>query len=153
MAKFDPKHLSRLDWLVVGSAGVALICLFLPWYGGSFGGFSASISGWSTSYGWLGGLLIVAAGAYLAMQRSEVDLSRVPLTPAVVVLGASALGTLIVLLRWLTLPSGHAGFAGVTVFSYGPRVGIVLAIIAGAVQVGASIALLRSSGEKLPWAK
>jgi hypothetical protein len=41
----------------------------------------------------------------------------------------------------------------VTVFSYGPRVGIVLAIIAGAVQAGSSIALFLKSGEKLPWAQ
>jgi hypothetical protein len=153
MAKFDAKHLSRLDWAVVGAAGVALISLFLPWYGASAGGFSASVSGWSTGYGWFGGVLIIAAGAYLAMHRSEANLSRVPLSPSVVVLAASGLGTLIVVLRWLTLPRGHAGIGGVAFFSYGPRVGIFLTIIAGVVQVGAAIALFRTSGEKLPWAK
>jgi hypothetical protein len=153
MAKFEAKRLSRLDWAVVGAAGLSFISLFLPWYGASYGGFSFSVSGWSTSYGWLGGLLIIAAGAYLAMQRSEVNLTRVPITPAVVVLGAAGLGALIVVLRWITLPSGHAGVGGVTVYSYGPRVGIFLTIIAGLVQVGAAIALFRASGEKLPWAK
>jgi len=92
MAKFDAKRLSRGDWAVVGAAAVSFISLFLPWYGASYGFFSASVSGWSTSYGWLGGLLIIAAGVYLALLRSEVNLAKMPLTPAVVVLGAAALG-------------------------------------------------------------
>ena len=150
MAKFDAKRFSRMDWAVVGAAGVSFICLFLPWYGASYGFYSASVSGWSTSYGWLGGLLIIAAGVYLALLRSEVNLAKMPLTPAVVVLGAAALGTLIVVLRWITLPSGHYGLVG---YSEGPRVGIYLTIIAGVVQVVAAVGLFRSSGEKLPWAK
>jgi hypothetical protein len=150
MANFDAKKFSRRDWAVVGAAAVSFICLFLPWYGASYGFFSASVSGWSTSYGWLGALLIIAAGVYLALYRSEVNLAKVPVTPAVVVLGAAVLGTLIVILRWITLPSGHAGITG---FSYGPRVGIYLTIVAGVVQVVAAVALFRSSGEKLPWAK
>ena len=150
MAKFNAKRFSRMDWAVVGAAGVSFICLFLPWYGASYGFYSASVSGWSTSYGWLGGLLIIAAGVYLALHRSEVNLAKVPATPAVIVLGAAVLGTLIVILRWITLPSGHAGITG---FSYGPRVGIYLTIIAGVVQVVAAVGLFRSSGEKLPWAK
>ena len=80
-------------------------------------------------------------------------MSVVPLTPAVVVLGAATLGALIVIICWITLPSGHAGVGGVTVYSYGPRVGIFLTIIAGLVQVGAALALFRASGEKLPWAE
>ena len=151
MAKFDAKRLSRLDWAVVGAAGVSFISLFLPWYGASSGVFSASVSGWSTSYGWFGALLIIAAGVFLALQRSQVNLNSVPVTPAVVVLGAAVLGTLIVVIRWITLPSGHAGIGGVTIYSYGPRVGIFLTILAGLVQVAAAVALFRASGEKLPW--
>ena len=141
MAKFDTKRLSRLDWAVIGAAGLSFISLFLPWYGFSLGAFSVSVSGWSTSYGWLGGLLIIAAGVYLAMVRSEVNLSNMPVTPAVVVLGAAALGTLIVIIRWISLPSG-----------LGARIGIYLTIVAGLVQGGGAIALFRASGEKLPWA-
>ncbi|MGD0441805.1 MAG: hypothetical protein ABSB52_14420 [Acidimicrobiales bacterium] len=150
MASFDAKKFSRRDWAIVGAAGLGFICLFLPWYGWSAGPYSFSVSGWSTSYGWLGGLLIIVAGVYLALLRSDVDLAKMPLTPAVVVLGAAALGTLIVVLRWITLPSGHLGLVG---YSYGPSVGIYLTIVAGIVQVVAAVALFRSSGEKLPWAK
>lgn len=150
MAKFDTKRFSRLDWAVVGAAGLSFIALFLPWYGFTAGVFSASVDGWSTSYGWLGALLIIAAGVYLALQRSEANLSAIPLTPAVVVLGAAALGTFIVIIRWITLPSGHA-VSGI--YSYGPRVGIFLTILAGLVQVGAAAVLFKASGEKLPWAQ
>ena len=141
MAKFDSTSISKQDWGVIGAGGLVFISLFLPWYGVSLGIYSASVSGWGTSYGWLGGLLIIAAGVYLLALRSKVDLSKMPLGPGVVVLGASALGTLIVALRWLTLPGG-----------VGPRVGIILTLILGLVQVFFAMKLFRASGEKLPWA-
>jgi hypothetical protein len=151
MATFEMKRLSTLDRVVVGAAIVGLISLFLPWYGASSLGISASVTGWSTSYGWLGALLIVAAGVYLVLHRSAVDLSRVRYGPAVVVLGASVIGTVIVAIRWASLPRGHAGVQGVTVVSYGPRAGIVIALIVGIVQALCALSLFRASGEKLPW--
>jgi hypothetical protein len=152
MAKFDTKAISRTDWGVIGAGGLAFISLFLPWYGFSSGIYSASVSGWSTSYGWLGALLIIGSGAYLLALRSQVDLSKVKLGPAVIVLAASGLGTLIVALRWLTLPSGHGSLSGISIYSYGPRIGIILTLIVGIVQVACSLKLFRASGEKLPWA-
>jgi hypothetical protein len=153
VAKFDSKNLSTQDRVVIGAAAIALIALFLPWYGATAGAFGGSVSGWSTSYGWLGGLLIVAAGALVLAHRSGADTSRLRFTPAVLVLGTSALGTLIVLIRWVTLPSGHYGVGGVSVLSYGPRVGIILTIIVGLVQVVTALMMFRSSGEEFPWAK
>lgn len=157
MATFDAKRLSTIDRVVVVAAAIALISLFLPWYGASTsglaGGFSASVTGFSTSYGWLGGLLIVGAGIYLVLQRSQVEVPRLGAGPAVVVLGASAIGTVIVILRWLSLPRGHGGVAGVASYSYGPRVGIWLTSIVGIVQLVCALSLFRSSGEKLPWSQ
>jgi hypothetical protein len=153
MAKFDSKSISTRDWVVIGAGGLAFISLFLPWYGVSTSIYGVSISGWSTSYGWLGGLLIIAAGAYLLALRSQVDLSKLPLGPGVIVLGASLHGTLIVALRWLTLPSGHGGVTGLDNYSYGPRIGIILTLIVGIAQVVFALQLFRASGEKLPWAQ
>jgi hypothetical protein len=152
MVKFDSKSISLPDWGVIGAAGIAFISLFLPWWGssGSFGGIS--VNAWGTSYGWLGGLLIIGAGAYLLALRSQVDLSKLPLGPGVIVLGAASLGTLIVALRWLTLPSGHGGVSGIYTYSIGPGVGIILTLIVGIVQVVCAVRLFRASGEKLPWA-
>jgi hypothetical protein len=149
MAAFDAKKLSPLDWAVGGAGLLALISLFLPWWGASFGPFSSSVSGWSTSYGWLGAILIIAAGAYLVAQRSGVNLGKLPVGPAVIVLGAATLGALIVILRWITIPSGSNGIAG---FSYGPRIGLYFTLLAGIVQAVCAFLLFRASGEPLPWA-
>lgn len=153
MAKFDAKAVSRDDWGVIGAGGVALICLFLPWYGVSSGPFSVSESGFSTGYGWLGALLIIASGLYLLALRSQVDLSKMPTGPGVAVFGASVVGTVLVILRWLTLPSAHGGVTGVPAYrySYGPRVGIILTLLVGLVQVFFAMRFFRASGEKLPW--
>lgn len=151
MAALDPKRLSRTDWLVVGAGAVALVALFLPWFGVSALGFSASVSGWSTSYGWLGGALIVLTGGFLALARSDVDVSGFPLSPALAVLAGAGVGTVIVLLRWITMPRAHAGLGGTTLVSYGPRLGIWLTMVVGVVQVVGAVALFRQSGETLPF--
>lgn len=151
MASFDLNRYSTQEKVLAGAAIVAFIALFLPWYGASVGGFSATVSGWSTSYGWLGGLLLVLAGVYLVLLRSQVDLTKMPVTPMVIITGLAMLGTLIVAIRWLTLPSGHGGVDGIVSYSYGPQVGIFLALIAGLVESALGVVLFRSSGEKLPW--
>lgn len=153
MASLDLKKLSRIDQVIAGAGVLALIALFLPWYGVSVTGYSASVSGWSTSYGWLGALLIVAAGAAVILQRSATQMPRLPVGPAVLVLGLSVIGTVVVILRWATLPRGSGGVAGIAGYSYGPRVGIWIALIVGVVQAVAAIRLFRSSGEVLPWAE
>ncbi|MGO9911041.1 MAG: hypothetical protein ACLPQS_07760, partial [Acidimicrobiales bacterium] len=147
-AAFDVKNLSTLDRIVAGASVLALILLFLPWYGFSDGIYSASVSGWSTSYGWFGALLIIAAGVYLVLQRSGVNFGGIPVSPALVVLAASGLGTVIVALRWLTVPRG-----GVLGFSYGPRFGMIGTLIVGIVQAVCAFLVFRATGEALPWAK
>jgi hypothetical protein len=144
MAKFDINKFSTIDKVLGGAAALAVISLFLPWR--NYGPFSQSSFG--TGYGWLGGLLIIAAGVYLVLQRSGVDLSKVPAPPSVIILGASALGTLIVLLRWIFIGSyGGYSFRG---FSAGA--GLIIAVICGVVEVVCALMTFRSSGDKLPWA-
>lgn len=147
---FDPKRLSRLDWGVLGAGAIAFIALFLPWYGVSVEGFSASVSGWNTSYGWLGGLLLVAAAVWFLLWKSESALPKAPLTPLAVTTGVSALGLLVVIIRWATLPRGGGGPLGRS-FNYGPRAGIWIAVIVGIVEVACASVLLVRSGEQLPW--
>lgn len=149
MSQLDLSRLSRLDWVVAGASVLTLIALFLPWYGASYAGFSASVDGWSTSYGWLGALLIIAAGALLVLQRSGRSIQIQGIGPVLLILGIAALGTLIVIIRWITLPSGH-GAALVTSYSYGPRIGIYLALILGIAQCVAALRLFRASGEVIP---
>jgi hypothetical protein len=148
MAQFDIKKLDTSDRIVVGMGVLTLICLFLPWYGVSAGPYSASVSGFSTSYGWLGAILIIVAAGYLAALRSGSNVPKIAYGPGVTVLGLSLIGTIIVILRWITIPKG--GFAG---YSYGPEFGMYLTILAGVVQVILAFRLFKSSGESLPWEK
>ncbi|HEY5121504.1 MAG TPA: hypothetical protein VII84_07995, partial [Acidimicrobiales bacterium] len=62
MAAIDMKKLTTIDRVIAVAAAIALISMFLPWYGASSGVFSESVSGFGSGYGWLGALLIVAAG-------------------------------------------------------------------------------------------
>jgi hypothetical protein len=153
MAVIDMKKLTTIDRVIVGASLVALISMFLPWYGASSSAFSTSVSGFGSGYGWIGSLLVVAAGTYLALLRSGNNVPRTSMGPGVIVLGLSLIGTLLVAFRWLALPSGSAGIAGVTYFNYGPRMGIIITLIAAIVQVICSFTLFRRSGESLPWAK
>jgi hypothetical protein len=146
---FDWKKYSTADKVIAITGLIALIALFLPWEGVSSGPFSASVSGFSTSYGWLGALLIVAAGAYIFFSRAGSNMPKFSYGPGVIVLGLSALGTLIVIIRWLTLP--RASFDG-GAYSYGPRVGIFLVLIAGIIQAIFALRLFQASGEAVPWA-
>ncbi len=152
MATFDVKKLSNLDKVIVGAGGLALISLFLPWYGVSSSFYSASVSGWSTSYGLLGALLITVVGLFVMMQRSDVNVPKMAVGPAVIVLGASVLGVLLILIRWVTLPSGSVHVSGVESYSYGADAGLFIALIAGIAQAFCAFKLFRSSGEALPWA-
>jgi hypothetical protein len=152
MAAFDWKKLSTTDRVIAITALIALISLFLPWYSWSGGGYSASAGGFSTGYGWLGALLVVAAGVYVVALRSGSNMPKTSYGPGVLVLGASLIGTIIVAIRWITLPRGSYGAGGVG-FHYGPGFGLILALIACIVQAVFAVRMFRSSGEALPWAK
>jgi len=153
MAAFDWKKLSTADRVISIAGLIALIALFLPWYGFSSTYYSASVSGFGSGYGWLGGLLVVAAAGYLVLLRSGTNLPKTSIGPAVIVLGASAIGTVIVALRWLTLPRGSYGGVDGTGFSYGARIGIYIVLIAAVVELVFSFRLFKASGESLPWTK
>jgi hypothetical protein len=150
--QFDAKKFSRLDWAIVGGAAIAFISGFLPWWGykGSLDIYGGSISGWSAGFtAWAGVLLLTAAGVYHFLRRSNVSLPTPYVGPAVLVAGAAALGLLLVIIRWITLPSVPSALSGVI----GTRYGIWFALIAGAVEVAAAVVVLRASGEPMPWAE
>jgi hypothetical protein len=146
---FDVKKLDKLDWGVLAAGGIAFIALFLPWYGASVGGFSATVSGWSAGYGLLGALLLIAAAVFFLLLRAEVNLPKLPVTPLIIILAASALGLLLVVIRWISLPRGGGGVGGLH-YSYGGRVGIWIEVVAGVVEVVSAVLLFRKSGESLP---
>jgi hypothetical protein len=149
---FDLGRLNTTDRVIVGGAVVVFVSAFLPWWGysGPLAIYSASVMGWSAGFtAWAGIVLLVAAGAYVVLLRSEVKLPNANVGRAVLVAGAAVIGFVLVLLRWLTMPRVSAGLAG----SIGPRYGLWLAVLAGLVETAAAVVALRASGEPLPWAK
>lgn len=143
-------RLSNVDRCIGVGAAIVFLAGFLPWWGytGPVHIYGASISGWSSGFtAWAGILVLTAAGALHIARASNVRVPDLPLGPAVAVAGTASLGLLLVVIRWLTLPSVHAGLAG----SVGPRYGIWIAIVAGAVELAGAIVALRASGEALPW--
>ena len=143
MAPSKLARFTRGDKVLVVAAFVALISLFVPWYQASVEGYTIqSVSGWGTGYGWMAALLLVAAGVYVVLQRSDVDLPKAPVRSAVVVLALTGLGTFLVLVRIGTLPNGHAG-GSLIAYQYGPAAGILLALIAGLIETVCAFLMFR----------
>ncbi len=147
----NSKRFSTLDWVIVAGAAIAFVTTFLPWYGATIGPHSASLNGWSAGFSaWAGALLLTGAGVLVALRRSGASMSAVgPLGPSAFVVLVAALGLFLVIIRWLSLPTYHV--AGIDA-NVGARYGIYLAVIAGIVEVAASVLETRASGEPLPWA-
>jgi hypothetical protein len=143
---FDWKRLSTLDRAIAGGAAVAFIAGFLPWWGASVGPFGVSVSGWSAGFtAWAGTLLLTAAGVILVLRRSGVSLPSL-VGPSVQVAAIAALGLLLVVIRWVSLPRYHG-------IGVGARYGIYVALLAGIVEVAAAVMEMRASGEQMPWAQ
>jgi hypothetical protein len=143
--RFDWKSLSTLDRAIVGGAAVAFIALFLPWWGVGLVRFS--VDGWSAGFtAWAGGLLLTTAGVLLVLRRSGSTLSFGEAGPSRVIAAVSALGLLLVIIRWASLPRYQG-------YGVGAKYGLYIALIAGVVQVTASVLQLRASGEQMPWAQ
>jgi hypothetical protein len=143
--QFDWKRLSNLDRAIAIGGAVSFIALFLPWWGASSGPFSVSISGWSAGFtAWAGGLLLTAAAVLLVLRRAGAAMPSLRVGPAVLVAGIAALGLLLVIIRWVSLPRYHG-------FGVGARYGLYVALLAGIVEVAAAVVEMRASGEAMPW--
>ena len=143
--QFDLKRLSTLDRVIAGGAAVVFIALFLPWWG--VGVFGYTVDGWAAGFtAWAGGLLLTAAGVILVLRRSGAGFGLPNVGPALLVAGVAALGLLLVIIRWVSLPRYHGIDAGA-------RYGLYIGLVAGIVVTVAAILDMRASGEAMPWAQ
>ncbi len=143
------KQLNTLDRVIVATAAIAFITLFLPWYGVTIG--ETSVSGSGGVAGSAGALLLAAAGVLVLFRRTGGSLlSGANAGPSAVVAGLAALGLVLVIIRWATLPRYHAGGLGFS-YSVGPSYGLYLALIFGSVETAAALLALRTPGEQRPW--
>jgi hypothetical protein len=147
MARIGGRDVATNDLGLMGGGLLVLISSFLPWYGASFRGFSDSVSGWNSGWAWIPILLCIAvAGVVAAREFGGARLPAAgPVGPALLLLAVAGLATLLILLRWLTLPSSD--FPGVDT---GPRVGLFLGLIGAIIQTAFAAIAFKASGEALP---
>jgi hypothetical protein len=151
VAEFDAKKVSPMDWGVIGGGALALVSLFLPWWGVQSSveglGGSASGSGWEVGFGaWFGSLLVVAAGALVLMRYLGRQLPAMPVGENTLVAALASLGALLILLRVFTFDSADLG-----VVEYGRKIGAWTGLLAALVAAGAAIKRFMDSGEKPAW--
>jgi hypothetical protein len=152
MAELDLKRVTPLEWAGVGGGALAFIVSFFPWYSFDFGGFaSGSWSAWNTGFlSWFPVLLLIAAGALVAAPHFGTKVDRLPMIWLILSGGA----TLLILIRWLTLPDdggiGDIGVPGVGEFDSGAGFGLVVGLIIAVVSTVAAALTFRAAPKTVP---
>jgi hypothetical protein len=139
MPGFDLKQIKRNDHLVIGGGIVAFLASFMPYLGWSYGPFSYSVNAWH-SFAILGLLFIFAAAVITALRVfGNTSMPSLPVGPNVLVAGLAILGTLLVLIR------------GLTVTHYSLQWGGYLVLLAGIAEAVGAFMNFQASGEKVAW--
>jgi hypothetical protein len=127
---FDIKRLSRVDQVIGGASFILIITLFLPWFGVSFDGYSASASGWDAhGYLFIPLLTAIVLIGYLVLRAGWDDPPmRLPVAHAPLLLVGTGLQFLIVLLAFLFKPTG-------TSWQWGAFLALIAALVACAAIV------------------
>lgn len=137
----DFSKLSQNQRIAVGGGVLAIISLFLPWYGFSFGGIGANIGAFDSGFFAWAGILLAIAGAVIlflkAMEISDVKVGNLAAEQFALLL--AAVGVIFVLLRWITETN---------LVKYGLFIGLVSA---AAVAYG-SFGAMKDAGLEMPTA-
>jgi hypothetical protein len=151
MAVIGGRNVGTNDLVVMGAGALMFIDSFLPWYGVSIHGFgSATVSGWNAGFGaWFSILLVIAVAVVAAVRvfggRSMPAVGNGSVSWNLITAGVSALAFIIMLIRWLTFPSGGHGVDA------GGRFGIYIGLIIAIVQTVYGYLSITAAGEKMPW--
>jgi hypothetical protein len=154
MPGFDLKKVNRNDQVILGAGILVLIVsLFFPWYtaSASAGIFKASrhYNAWQ-GFGILGILLLLAAAGIVAARVfAGAKLPTLPLGANVIVAGAAALGTVLILLEWLIFDPTN-GYNGPGI-SQGLSWGGYLLLVIALAETYFAYMNMKASGEKIAW--
>jgi hypothetical protein len=153
----DGPRLPRRDWAVIIIGALVLIASFLPWEVAStttaLGAYSGSDSAWNAGFAaWFGSLLCAAAAAAVAARRWGYSLGIRGAGPNLIVGGLAAAGTVLLVIRLLTLPRGgsYGIFGAAAGYGYGPGLGAYTGVGLAVIQTIIEALSLRASGERLP---
>lgn len=149
MDQNDVKALPRNVQLLLGAGLLAFIATFFPFDGIHEHGLGADENAWNGVAGVLGALAItLAALCALAQTFAAASLPRLGVSWSFITAALGAFATLMFIIHWIALPSAtvfgvHFGLS----LQWGGYLEIILSII----FTGAAVALLRESGEPMPW--
>lgn len=137
----DFKALSRNDQIVLGAGLVVFISSFFPWYGTNVAFINVNINAWH-SYSTFALLLVfIGVGVTAAAVFAKESLTSLPVGPRVLAAGLLALGTLLEVLRLITLHHGDG---------VGLKWGAYILVIAMVVATVFAVLSMRESGESIP---
>lgn len=157
MAQPDFRQLPRNDQGVLAAGVLAFVASFFPYYGYTVSGRSGAFLGVNASHSWtawhsyatLGLLLVLAATLVAAAQVfASQALPAANVSWNVVVLGLSALGTVLFVIRSFTFDSGDIG-----PLSYGLRWGAYVVMLLMLGQTAFAYLRMRAAGDAMPWAQ
>ena len=152
MAEFDAKNVSPLDWGVIGGGAVALIAMFMPWYGyqsdcPGIPGVPCSVNAWDAGFSaWFGSLLVIAAGVLVLLRVLGRQLPELPIGTAFLIWALAGMGAFLILMRVLTFDA--VDVLGVEI---GRKIGAWLGLLAGIIAAASAFLSFKASGEKPPW--
>lgn len=100
----DLSKLSQNQKIALGGGVLAIISLFLPWYGFSFAGIGSNIGAFDSGlFAWGGLILAIAGSAIVVLKAMEVTDAKIAnLAAEQLALLLSGLGVIFIILRWLT---------------------------------------------------
>jgi hypothetical protein len=148
MAVIAGRNVGNNDLAVMGAGGLMFIDSFLPWFGVDFKGFgSATASGWNSGFtAWFSIILVIAVAGVTAARvfggRAMPAINGGSVSWTFITAAVSVLAVLLILLRWVTLPSYT-----------GAKFGLFIGLILAAVQAVFGYLSIVAAGERLPWQK
>ena len=134
--------LTRREHVIGWASLVVLVAIFLPWQSVPFPTETVHFDGWTTDItGWIGGVLLAAAGEYLIARRLGYRLWAPRFGDRRLAAGLAGIGLVLVIVCWATLSTYHGLDASA---SYG----FWIALGAGVVETVAAIDEARGAGPR-----
>lgn len=146
-ALMDTSKLNELSMgqkVAGGSAGLALIASFLPWYtlkDEFLGG--VSFKGTSFTFGWIGAVLLLAAAGLVIAPAFGKSVGNKDITGEQIAIGVGGLGALLWAIRFIRVPA-------VFFDTMGRGIGLFLAAAAAAGVVAGVVMTMKEKGIAMP---
>ncbi|CRK58650.1 hypothetical protein [Alloactinosynnema sp. L-07] len=154
MASFDAKRVTPIEWAGIGAGALALIISFFPFYSVSYdgptlglGSLGGSVSAWSYGFGTLFPILLLIAAAVVVLLPHLG--TQVP-NRTLIWLGLAGLAVVILLIQWISFPSGSSSVVGDVGISAGAGFGFYIGLLAAIASTVAAFLTFQASKKAVP---